>query len=96
MIEIKFFCSHCGGKLLVDEPTFGLQINCPHCDKAILAPIGRLTGEQPPSAGLQGLGRDDEVGYQNKKECEATIREQEQRTQELRKQVENLQAILHI
>lgn len=53
MIEVKFLCPHCGSKILVDETTFGLQINCPHCDKAMVAPIGRHAKEAPPLANIE-------------------------------------------
>ena len=95
MIEVKFFCPHCGNKLLVDEAAFGKSINCPHCEKAIVAPIGRQTGE---TSAPRGESKSDhavaDVLSQQQELLNSALKEQEHRLKDINRQLADCQATL--
>jgi chromosome segregation ATPase len=47
--EIKFICSHCEQKMLVDASAIGLTINCPSCGKELIVPAESMRAVSPPS-----------------------------------------------
>jgi predicted nucleic acid-binding Zn-ribbon protein len=47
--EIKFTCSHCGQKMLVDAAAIGLTVACPGCGKDLVVPAQDTRDELVPS-----------------------------------------------
>ena len=46
MADIRFFCPHCKGKLVVDITAAGVQAKCSHCSKIVLIPSQSTPGIQ--------------------------------------------------
>jgi chromosome segregation ATPase len=47
--EIKFICSHCEQKMLVDASAIGLTIACPSCGKELIVPAESMLAVSPPA-----------------------------------------------
>jgi chromosome segregation ATPase len=48
--EIKFTCSNCGQKMLVDASAIGLTVHCPTCAKELIVPATSTVAVSPPSS----------------------------------------------
>jgi phage FluMu protein Com len=58
-MDISFTCDKCGKKLIIDDATAGITIDCPECGKAVYEP-----SSVPPAAIEGATGASDSGGFQ--------------------------------